>query len=68
MTERRLVNFEIFDQSDDLTTIGIITHQGHSYPMKGHDLTNKKTMTMTMTMTMTFGEHPQRATLETFDL
>ena len=43
-----------------------------------HDLTNKKTMTMTktntktMTMTMTiiktFGEHPQLATPETFDL
>ena len=30
--------------------------------------TKTKTMTMTMTMTMTFGEHPQRATPETFDL
>ena len=50
--------------------------------MRRHDLTNKKTMTMTktktktktmtMTMTMTiintFGEHPQLATPETFDL
>ena len=52
--------------------------------MGRHDLTNKKTMTMTktktktntktmtMTMTMTiintFGEHPQLATPETFDL
>ena len=46
--------------------------------MRRHDLTNKKTMTMTMTktktmkMTMTmiktFGEHPQIATPETFDL
>ena len=44
--------------------------------MRRHDLTNKKTMTktntktmtMTMTMTMTFGEHPQRATPETFDI
>ena len=46
--------------------------------MGRHDLTNKKTMTMTktktntktMTMTIikTFGEHPQLATPETFDL
>ena len=46
--------------------------------MRRHDLTNKKTMTMTktktntktMTMTIikTFGEHPQLATPETFDL
>ena len=42
--------------------------------MKGHDLTNKKTMTntntktMTMTKTNTFWEHLQRATLETCDL
>ena len=46
--------------------------------MRKHDLINKKTMTMTktktntkrMTMTMikTFGEHPQIATPETFDL
>ena len=40
--------------------------------MRRHDLTNKKTMTKTntktMTMTMTFGEHPQIATPETFDL
>ena len=42
--------------------------------MRRHDLTNKKTMTKTntktktMTMTMTFGEHPQRATPETFDI
>ena len=36
--------------------------------MRRHDLTNKKTMTMTMTMTKTFGEHPQIATPETFDL
>ena len=35
-------------------------------------MTKTKTKTMTntktMTMTMTFGEHPQRATLETCDL
>ena len=44
--------------------------------MRRHDLTNKKTMTMTMTKTntktmtiiKTFGEHPQLATPETFDL
>ena len=42
--------------------------------MRRHDLTNKKTMTMTntntktMTMIKTFGEHPQIATPETFDL
>ena len=42
--------------------------------MRGHDLTNKKTMTntktktMTMTKTNTFWEHLQRATLETCDL
>ena len=31
-------------------------------------MTKTKTMTNTKTMTMTFGEHPQRATLETCDL
>ena len=46
--------------------------------MRRHDLTNKKTKTMTktktntktMTITMikTFGEYPQIATPETFDL
>ena len=42
--------------------------------MRGHDLTNKKTMTntktktMTMTKTNTFWDHLQRATLETCDL
>ena len=44
--------------------------------MRRHDLTNKKTMTktktntktMTMTIINTFGEHPQLATPETFDL
>ena len=46
--------------------------------MRRHDPTKKKTMTktktktktMTMTMTIikTFGEHPQLATPETFDL
>ena len=30
--------------------------------------TNTKTMTMTMTILNTFGEHPQLATPETFDL
>ena len=42
--------------------------------MRRHDLTNKKTMTMTktntkkMTIIKTFGEHPQLATPEIFDL
>ena len=30
--------------------------------------TNTKTMTMTMTIIKTFGEHPELATPETFDL
>ena len=34
--------------------------------MRTHDLTNKKTMIMTTIKT--FGEHPQIATPETFDL
>ena len=40
--------------------------------MRRHDLTNKNTITMTKTntktMIKTFGEHPQIATPETFDL
>ena len=42
--------------------------------MRRHDLTNKKTitktktMTKTKTLTKTFGEDPERATQETYDL
>ena len=48
------------------TQIQITQIQKHNFKIDKYKYTN--TNTMTMTMIKTFGEHPQIATPETFDL